>query len=181
MRDDNHRATHANLTAMAGELVKERLRQGQSVCFIIASSSMRPWLQPGSRVRVRAADPAALRMGDVVVVRTAHGEWRAHRLIRRLQRGSAAGWVTKGDGAPYADEPLAPTCISGLVVAAMRAGAGWTDWRTSAMRRAGMATAIISRGAGVAVRSGSPLIRWLATGCARIGIRLIYWLTCVAG
>lgn len=181
MRDDNHRATHANLTAIAGELVKKRLRHGQSVCFIIASSSMRPWLQPGSRVRVRAADPAVLRMGDVVVVQTADGQWRAHRLIRRLPRRGATGWVTKGDGAPYADEPLAPACIAGLVTAAMRVGTGWMDWRTTAMRRAGMATAIMSRGAGAAVRSGSPLIRRLATGCARIGIRLVYLLTCVAG
>ncbi len=182
----------AGLTSIAGELVTERLRFGHNVCFTITSSSMRPWLKPGEQVIVRAAAPAALRVGDVVVMRTPQGKWCAHRLIRRqrpltltqaLSRGSAGVWVTKGDGTPYADEPLLPGRIAGVVVAsrtASRAGTyaepRWVNWRTPVMHWAGVLTALVSRAEGAAARLGLPVVQWVVTKCARAGIRLLHGL-----
>jgi signal peptidase I len=170
------------LEATARELVASRLRQGHGVCFTITSSSMQPWLLPGTQVSVRAIDTALLRVGDVVVVQTGSGQWCTHRLIRHVACASTSCWVTKGDNAPHADVPIPPERIHGVVVA-VREGSPvhgnprWSSWRTPAMHWVGAVAAGLSRLEDTAVCYGAPLSGRVVSKCARLLIRLLHRLT----
>lgn len=78
----------------------DALRRGETVRLRPRGSSMRPRINSGDRVTVAPCDPAALRVGDVVLVRIRGAEYL--HLIKAIQggrylignnRGGINGWV----------------------------------------------------------------------------------------
>jgi hypothetical protein len=99
------------------------------VTFDVRGGCMRGLLRPGDRVRVRAASPAELRFGDIVVCLndepTRRGVLSAHRLVWK-SRGTR-GWTlwTKGDAQFGLDSPNPDGSLVGVVVAVQRGGRDW--------------------------------------------------------
>jgi signal peptidase len=77
--------------------------------FVVAGPSMVPAVPVGAAVALDAADPATLRVGDVVTLQT--GPDRSiftHRIIRIVDREDGRWIETKGDANPHADPSLTP-------------------------------------------------------------------------
>jgi signal peptidase I len=90
-------------------------RSGVIARVSVQGSSMLPRIQPGDRLRVRAA--ASVRVGDVVVV-AAEGGLVAHRVLGV----GAATLGLRGDNVATADAPVPIGRVLGKVCAAERAG-----------------------------------------------------------
>jgi hypothetical protein len=82
---------------------------------------MHPWLCDGDRVRVVAAAAPDVRVGDIVVRVNATGPV-VHRFVGWWWTRRGLRMLTKGDGAPRFDPPLAPTELVGRAVALLRDG-----------------------------------------------------------
>jgi signal peptidase I len=87
----------------------------------VISDSMRPLLKSGDGVVVQPIEPAAGRVGDVLVVQRG-AELVTHRLIDV----TGESWVLRGDNAIFADAPVARNDCIGRVIAIER-GARRTD------------------------------------------------------
>jgi Peptidase S24-like len=84
--------------------------------------SMVPVVHDGDRVLIAPATPDRLRPGDVVKF-TLDGEFRLHRLVRRVSVASAGQrFELQGDNAASPDPLVAAAAIVGIAVAVERAG-----------------------------------------------------------
>lgn len=117
-----------NYRRLALELGRQ---DGSALRLKVTSGSMAPLLLTGDYVHTLPVDPAALRQGDIVVVRH-EGELFTHRLVK----ASPQGWWFKGDWAACLDPLLtlqAAENIVGRVAARERAGSilslQTTRWR----------------------------------------------------
>lgn len=78
----------------------------------VISDSMWPLLRAGDAIRVQPIEPAAMRVGDVVVVRRG-----ADLITHRLIDIDGDQWVTRGDNAVFADAPAPRAACLGRVSA----------------------------------------------------------------
>lgn len=78
----------------------------------VISDSMWPLLRTGDMIRVQPIEPAAIRVGEVAVVRRG-AELITHRLIDI----DGEQWITRGDNAIFADPSVAQAACLGRVVA----------------------------------------------------------------
>jgi hypothetical protein len=78
----------------------------------VISDSMWPLLRAGDAVRVQPIEPAAIRVGDVVVVRRG-----ADLITHRVIDIDGEHWVTRGDNAVFADAPVPWAACLGRVSA----------------------------------------------------------------
>ncbi|MFY9561900.1 MAG: C25 family cysteine peptidase, partial [Terriglobales bacterium] len=100
------------------QLSRGLLASGHQVRFQARGRSMLPLIRDGETVRVEGVAAALLRVGDIVVARTAHG-LRAHRLIfADLARDC---FLTRGDAGQESDPPICAGQILGRVVLSTRA------------------------------------------------------------
>ncbi len=111
------------------ELAVQSLQQGERLRLRVSGGSMAPLLRPGETVLVKACQPEALRLGDLALVRR-EGDLVTHRLIGR----EALGWITKGDGSPWADPPVKSDYFLGKAVA-LESGERRISFETKAWRR----------------------------------------------
>lgn len=89
--------------------------------LIVAGGSMVPALELGTAVVVEPVDPASLRVGDIVSLRS--GAQRAiftHRITRVIDRDGAVWIETKGDANADVDPSITPaTAVVGRVSVAV--------------------------------------------------------------
>jgi signal peptidase I len=93
------------------------LSSGVGVRFVATGDSMYPTIRSGEHVHVAPADPASLRIGDVVLAR-AHRGLTAHRVVRL----SPHSVTTRGDNALGRDAALSHKNVLGRVTFVERAG-----------------------------------------------------------
>jgi len=88
--------------------------------YTILTGSMAPGLPPGTLVVVKPADPAEIRIGDVVTyqLESGHPAVVTHRVVERIidTRSGDLLFVTKGDANDTADAvPVMPVQLKGTV------------------------------------------------------------------
>ena len=84
--------------------------------------SMLPAIRDGDRVLIAPVAPARLRRGDIVKF-TLDGEFRLHRLVRRVRKPSGEWrFELQGDNAVAPDRVVTADAIIGIAVAVERAG-----------------------------------------------------------
>ena len=95
-------------SVLPSELAAELLARGHAARLRAGGGSMRPWIRPGAMVTlVPVADPAALRVGEVVLA-VCDGRPTLHRVVR-----AAPDLRTKGDALGHLDAP--PSAVLGRV------------------------------------------------------------------
>jgi signal peptidase I len=127
----------------------------------VVSDSMRPLLRAGDWIVVESAAPAALRLGDIIVVQRGV-ELITHRVVSH----DTQGWRTHGDNTRVLDQVVQPEEIVGRVSAIER-GAQRLDlqarrWQTANRWIGGIDRAklrVVNVGRAAPFRSA----RWLAT------------------
>lgn len=100
----------------------------------LTSGSMMPALPAGSLVIATApADPAALQVGEIIVVRSSDGSRITHRVVGIVRDGgSTVAYRTRGDAIPAADpEPAPVSAIEGTVVAGLPVVGALRAWLAS--------------------------------------------------
>lgn len=109
--------TSDHYTNVALDLLRQSGQAGTATRLSVTGTSMLPLLQPGDALWLQSIDPAALRPGDLLLVRQ-NGVLLTHRLIVvRPER-----WQTKGDNNRLADPPVTARQIVGRIVAVERGG-----------------------------------------------------------
>ncbi len=131
------------LGVVANELINARLLAGSTIRFTVPTPSMSPALLPGDQVIVRAANPADLRLGDILVVRQ-RGVWLAHRLIGRSIKDGNLFLFMKGDNSAESDTPYSAADLYGIVETVEHAGRAYSLLSSRAIRL-GLAIACLSR------------------------------------
>jgi len=117
------------------DAVAEGLESGAAVRVRAGGASMRPLLRDGEEVRIVPARAEAIRVGDIVLVRTKGGA-ALHRVIAIDAR--AATLRTKGDGERMADGALPLGAVVGRADAVLRHGR-WVPLDTPVRRLLGRA------------------------------------------
>jgi signal peptidase I len=86
--------------------------------YTVLTGSMEPGMPPGTLAVVRPADPATLRIGDVVTYQMKSGEPAVvtHRIVGvGATLGGRLSFNTQGDANNVADAPVRPEQIRGLL------------------------------------------------------------------
>ncbi len=105
---------------MAGRIdIEELLRKGKRIRIMPQGYSMYPLLCPGrDEVILRAAAPAALKRGDVVLYRREGGILVLHRIWRKR----ADGFYMVGDNQTAVEGPVSKEQIRGIMTGFVRKG-----------------------------------------------------------
>jgi hypothetical protein len=106
---------------LLGPLLCDLAAEGRAAELPVRGISMHPWLREGDRVRVVAAAAPDVRVGDIVVRVQGTGPV-VHRFVGWWRTRHGWRMLTKGDGAPRFDPPLAPAELVGRAVALLRDG-----------------------------------------------------------
>jgi signal peptidase I len=116
---DTHNIGRPHLSSSAVEAVLDIWSQaGERHIIAIAGHSMLPLIQPGDRLLVLHGSEG-VRRGDVIVFWRA-GRLIAHRVLSIFDSCPGLAVVTKGDNAPWRDQPLEASEIVGRVLAIER-------------------------------------------------------------
>ncbi len=117
------------LAEVTSDLIENRLRDGASVRFRVATCSMVPTLQPGDEIIVKAEAIQRVPVGSLVVLRQ-QNYWVIHRLIHRRREADGV-WqmMTKGDHSLFADPLWRGEDWVGVAQAAQR-DSQWKDFTT---------------------------------------------------
>lgn len=107
----------AALEAGRNELAAASLRSHGRLRLAVTGSSMLPAVRPGDVLMIRACDPAAACIGDIVAY-TRDGRLFVHRVVGR----AGAAFITQGDALPFADPPVAAGELLGRVIKVVRRG-----------------------------------------------------------
>lgn len=109
----------SSVQEIADALIRARLQSGQSMSFVVATSSMLPALAPGDRVIARGVDAEQVRVGEIAIVR--RGELPlVHRVVECHRDSGGLSLITKGDNCTTADEAVPGSQLLGVVVAVER-------------------------------------------------------------
>lgn len=97
--------------------IARQLAENRRASFTVTGMSMWPFLCHGrDRVVLEAADPARLRVGDIVLLRTVRSSYLLHRVTRRSEEGIE----TTGDGNCFRDGFFPYSCVVGRCVRLVR-------------------------------------------------------------
>jgi hypothetical protein len=148
-------------------LERQRLASGQPLSLTLQGRSMLPLVPPGSRIRVSAVAPDAVRPGDIVVL-------LGPRLIcHRVLACDGQQVQTRGDNCTTADRAMPLSAVLGRVEAVQRGGE-WYKVDTPFWRRVGRLVARVGRSG-----ANHPTFRyrtpawWLWNAPAGLGTRLL--------
>lgn len=103
--------TDTPVFAPSTQTLRELLESGETAILEITDTAMVPLLQPGDRVRVRAACARRLCSGDIVLVQVGNDL----RCVRLLWRGFGMWWA-KADAVPEFYTPATRAAIVGRVI-----------------------------------------------------------------
>jgi len=91
-----------------------RLRRGETGDVVLLGSSMWPLLPAGSRLTPEPVDPAAIRVGDVILFE--RGPWLiAHRVVHIEPSDRGPVFITRGDHVQLDDFPITTERLVGRV------------------------------------------------------------------
>ena len=93
------------------EVVSELLGDGYSARFVATGDSMYPSIRSGDTLELEPADPADLRIGDVVLVRAQRG-LTAHRIVAITPESV----ITRGDNCLRRDPSVPFSAVIGRVI-----------------------------------------------------------------
>lgn len=134
------------------------LARERPVALTVRGGCMAPLVADGERVEVAPA--RRYWPGDVLVFRAGDGRLLAHRLLGyRLLAGRLA-LVTRGDGCPCADAPVAPERVLGRVVRRASPGGGGEALPVSPAERLRAAAGFLRLGLGGLRRRSARWVRW---------------------
>lgn len=109
--------TSDRYTNVALDLLRHSGQAGTATRLLVTGTSMLPLLRPGDAVWLQLIDPAALRPGDLVLIRQ-----QDVLLTHRLIVVGPERWQTKGDNNRLADLLVTAQQIVGQIVAVERGG-----------------------------------------------------------
>jgi len=92
------------------------------VRFTARGSSMWPFIRDGDVLVVEPLEGGAVRVGDVMLYRTAVGRVMAHRVVRRTAQDGDVTLLIRGDGSEGAGDTVVPGDILGRVMWMERGG-----------------------------------------------------------
>lgn len=111
-------AIHADLVRLFDDI----LQTGASLRMKVTGRSMAPFLKAGEVVTVSRVPFPMLRRGDLILFRTADNQLILHRIIRKKRsRDASCIFLTKGDAAVSADNPISDNLVLGKVTKIARA------------------------------------------------------------
>ena len=147
-------------------------KAGTELVATIEGLSMTPGLPPGTRVRLRPADPQSLRLGDVIAFQH-DSRLIAHRVVHLGRSTASRGHLlTHGDAMLLHDTPVSCAAIIGVVTAKL-VGRDWVPLESAPVnglkyRIAAMFTAVMGWLLEVSPEAAVRLTRWAYRGCAVI-------------
>lgn len=95
---------------LCAELIRV-LRQEGTLRLRVRGSSMWPWVQSGTEVRICASSSEAVRRGDLVLFQRGATGLTLHRAVRRAEDG--CGWIARGDAYGSVEELVPSGSILG--------------------------------------------------------------------
>jgi hypothetical protein len=147
-------------------LERQRLASGQPLSLTLQGRSMLPLVPPGSRIRVSAVAPDAVRPGDIVVL-------LGPRLIcHRVLACDGQQVQTRGDNCTTADRAMPVSAVLGRVEAVQRGGE-WYKVDTSFWQRVGRLVACVGRSEVAPTFRYRTPAWWLWNAPAGLGTRLL--------
>lgn len=90
---------------------------------------MRPFLESREEIRSEPMDPASVRPGDILTVRTRTQSWVTHRVVKVLRLDGQIAFLTKGDNRWVFDPLVLPHQVVGRVVRAGKKDLNRPIWR----------------------------------------------------
>ena len=108
-------------------VIRAALARGQRVRMTVTGSSMLPFLRDGDMVELEPAP--ALRLGDMVLVRTDPPGGSERYVLHRIMRMVGGAFFIRGDAQRHGEGPFIPDAVLGRVAAA------WRNGRTRALGR----------------------------------------------
>ncbi|MBQ9413674.1 MAG: S24/S26 family peptidase [Clostridia bacterium] len=99
-------------------LILDAFANGQTAVLPVTGVSMRPTLLPGDSVTLAAADPAAIRRGDVVLYRRDSHAFVLHRVVKAHKDTL----TLCGDGQVALEKGLPRTAVIGKAIAGTHSG-----------------------------------------------------------
>ena len=102
--------------------------RGLDVRFRVSGSSMRPFLEGGDVVTVRAICAEEICLGDIVLVKTGEGCAYLHRIVATRHSVSEKMYITRGDAHVLSDGPVFSRNILGRIVSVHRTAEGRTSF-----------------------------------------------------
>lgn len=109
---------NSDLLKISSSLIKKNA----SIRFRAKGFSMRPFIQDGDRITVSPLQNSPVKVGDVVLYKTADGQAIVHRVIRKTTIDSKAVFFIKGDAAFGQSENVDAEMVLGRVAAIERNG-----------------------------------------------------------
>ncbi|MDO9530040.1 MAG: signal peptidase I [Syntrophales bacterium] len=109
---------NSDLLKFSGDLLK----RGTSIRFRAKGFSMRPFIQDGDIITVSPFQNSPVKVGDVVLYKTADDRAIVHRVIRKTITGSGTEFFIKGDAAFGQPETVDLKNILGRIAAIERNG-----------------------------------------------------------
>ncbi|MBN2432553.1 MAG: S24/S26 family peptidase [Acidobacteria bacterium] len=109
--------------AAGADLLPDILDRGVRVRVRVTGNSMRPAVRSGDRVTIEPVAAAAVRRGDILLIRDETGHLKLHRLVRIRRRDDRA-YLTRGDALLTPDLPVAAASVLGRVGLIERGKAG---------------------------------------------------------
>lgn len=104
------------------ELAAEILQQGGSFQFRAHGASMAPFVRDGDLLTVAACEPAALRVGEIALLRTDRDRIIAHRVVGKSVEDGDWMLDTRGDARLASDGPAPGDRVLGRIVRVQRGG-----------------------------------------------------------
>lgn len=145
------------------QLSAEILQSGKALRFQAHGASMVPLVRDGDVLLVQPLEPAALRIGDVILCGTEPGRIVVHRVIRCVAGPEGRRFTVQGDAVARPDGTIPAAQAYGRVAAIERGGAQ-IDMGAPAMRLLSRMAALRSRwrlGRGRPSRLAAHLLRKL--------------------
>ena len=105
-----------------GTLAQAILDEGLTLRFRAKGMSMHPFVRNGDLLHVRAVAPDQVRVGDLVMFRSACSNVVVHRVLRRTKLQGTIAFVIKGDRGEFPDGIFPAEKILGRVIARERNG-----------------------------------------------------------
>lgn len=103
-------------------LTRSLLSEGKSIRTLATGYSMYPLIRPGTVIIIEAlSDPGQLKPGDIIAWYRDE-DLVAHRLVHRYENNGEYWFVTRGDSALLADDPVPFSQLAGRIVASERCG-----------------------------------------------------------
>ncbi len=108
--------THPQMIVL-NKVVRDTLKECNSVTLLVRGTSMYPILFPGDRVIVTRVDFQNVRTGDIIVF-----EGRADVFTHRVIKTTRGALLSKGDNSIFPDPPITDRNLMGKVTAYERNG-----------------------------------------------------------